>query len=239
MSRFRPLIAVIAIFAFSTYANADIRLVHASPDAPNVDVIVNDNFASPAFTNLPFTGVTDYASLPSATYNFKVVPTGANTPVVINIDLPIDETKDYTAAATGVLASITPVLYEDDNTIYPNLASVRFIHLSPNAPEVDIQLAGGGGVLFDDIAFQESGGYIQVPGGTYDLEVVLSASGTKVLDLPGIAVSNGTVYTAYAMGLAGGEPALGAVISVDAVPEPGALSLIALAGLPLLLRRLW
>ncbi|MBN1246997.1 MAG: hypothetical protein JXC32_05025, partial [Anaerolineae bacterium] len=40
---------------------------------------------------------------------------------------------------------------------------------------------------------------------------------TVALSLPGITLEEGTVYTVYAMGFAGGsEPALTAVISVDA-----------------------
>jgi LPXTG-motif cell wall-anchored protein len=46
------------------------------------------------------------------------------------------------------------------------------------------------------------------------------------LSVPGVALNEGTVYTVYAMGLAGGEPALQAVPSVDAsypatMPETG------------------
>ena len=48
------------------------------------------------------------------------------------------------------------------------------------------------------------------------------------LSVPGVALADGTVYTVFAMGLAGGEPALTAVPSVDAsypvattLPETG------------------
>jgi hypothetical protein len=39
------------------------------------------------------------------------------------------------------------------------------------------------------------------------------------LDLPNIKLDAGTVYTAYAMGLAAGEPRLTAVLSEDAKPS--------------------
>ena len=109
--------AVFVILTTVGVARGEVRAVHASPDAPNVDVIVNDDFDSPAFMDLPFTGVTDYAFLPSATYNFKIVPTGATEPIVINADLPIDETKDFTIAATDVLSNITAIPFEDDNML--------------------------------------------------------------------------------------------------------------------------
>ena len=155
------------------------------------------------------------------------------------MDLPIDATKDYTAAATDVLASITPVLYEDDNTLVSDMARIRFIHLSPNAPMVDVQVAGGP-VLFNDVSFQESGGYVAVPGGTYDLEVVLSVGGGLALEINDITVDDNKVYTAYAMGLVGEtdpNTTLQAVFSVDAVPEPTGFALLLTCVLCLLPRR--
>ena len=38
------------------------------------------------------------------TYNVKVVPTGATTPVVIEANLTLEAGKDYTVAAVNVLA---------------------------------------------------------------------------------------------------------------------------------------
>ncbi|MBN1247788.1 MAG: LPXTG cell wall anchor domain-containing protein, partial [Anaerolineae bacterium] len=60
---------------------------------------------------------------------------------------------------------------------------------------------------------------------------------TVALSLPGITLEEGTVYTVYAMGFAGGgEPALTAVISVDAqrsamLPATGANNTAIFAGL--------
>ncbi len=219
-------------------AQADVRVVHASPDAPNVDVIVNDNFATPAFSNAPFRGVTPYATLPSGTYNFKVVPSGTTAPVVIDATLPLDAALDYTIAATGVLASIAPAVYQDDNTLSSTQARLRFIHLSPNAPAVSINVAGGGPSLFSDVEFRENGGYVSVAPGTYDLDVRLFNGGGLVLSVPGVALAANTVYTVYATGLVGSTSTpLSAVLSVDAIPEPGTLTLLGLGAMLALRRR--
>jgi hypothetical protein len=47
------------------------------------------------------------------------------------------------------------------------------------------------------------------------LEVRLAGTNDVVLPLPVITLEDGKVYTAFAVGLAGGEPALTAVIFVD------------------------
>ena len=50
-----------------------VRAVHASPDAPAVDIWVN---GAPAFTNAPFTGITPYAMLSEGLNNFQIVTFG-------------------------------------------------------------------------------------------------------------------------------------------------------------------
>ncbi len=212
------LLTVVEADGFLTLSTpARVRVVHASPDAPAVDILVND---AVALSNVPFTAVSDYLSVPAGTYNIKVVPAGATTPVVIEADLTLAGGTDYTVAAVGELANIEPLVLVDNNA-KPAMgnAHVRFVHASPDAPAVDIAVADGGPVLFGDVAFKEAQGPIPVPAGTYDLEVRLAGTSTVVLPLPGVAVADQTVYTVFAMGLAGGEPALQAVPAVDAMPD--------------------
>jgi hypothetical protein len=209
------------VLGFATSALADghqarVRVVHASPDAPAVDVWVNEGIA---FSNAPFKGITDYAALDTGTYNVKVVPTGATEPVVIEADLAL-EAKDYTVVAVGLLENIEPLVLVDNNSApAAGKAHVRFVHASPDAPAVDIAVKDGP-VLFANVAFKEIGDYLPVDAGTYDLEVRLAGTDTVALDVPGLALADGTVYTVFAMGLAGGDPTLTAVPSADAMPGP-------------------
>lgn len=228
----RFLMTAATLATASAVQAANVRAVHASPDAPNVDILVNDGLA---FGNVPFPVVSDYASLPGGTYNVKVQAIGGG-PVVIDADLTLDDGVDYTVAATDLLANITPVVFVDDNTISPGQARVRFLHLSPDAPAVDIALAGGGPNLFTDVAFQSSGGYITVAPGTYDLDVNVAMGGPTALSVPGLTLEADTVYTVYAVGLVG-DGSLAAIASIDAIPEPGSVALLALGALTLLRRR--
>jgi len=191
-----------------------VRVVHASPDAPAVDVWVEGSIA---FSNAPFKGITDYASLAPGTFNVKVVPTGATEPVVIDADLTLAANTDYTVVAVGKLADIEPLVLVDNNSApAAGKAHVRFVHASPDAPAVDIAVAGGP-VLFANVPFKGVGDYLPVDAGTYNLEARLAGTSTVALSVPGVKLEEGTVYTIFAMGLAGGEPALQAMPSVDAV----------------------
>jgi LPXTG-motif cell wall-anchored protein len=222
---------VLALVLTTTAFAADmarVRVVHASPDAPAVDVWVNGNVA---FSNAPFQGITDYAALDAGSYNVQVVPAGATEPVVIDATLDLTAGTDYTVVAVGQLADIEPLVLVDNNAA-PAMgkAHVRFVHASPDAPAVDIAVADGGPVLFSNVPFKGVGDYLPVDAGSYDLEVRLAGTDTVVLSVPGVALNDSTVYTIFAMGLAGGEPALTAVPSVDAVapmqlPETGGESL--------------
>ena len=192
---------------------ARVRVVHASPDAPAVDVWVADK---PAFTNAPFKGITAYAGLDAGSYGVKVVPTGKTEPAVIDAKLDLAADKDYTVVAVGKLADIAPWVLTDNNAApAAGKAHVRFAHASPDAPAVDVAVTGGP-VLFKNVAFKQTGDYLPVDAGSYDLEVRLAGTETVALKVPGLKLEAGTVYTVFAMGLAGGEPALMAVPSVDA-----------------------
>jgi LPXTG-motif cell wall-anchored protein len=242
------LATVTSVFAQSSQAR--VRVVHASPDAPAVDVLVNDGRA---FAGAAFKGITDYAALDAGTYGVKVVPAGATTPVVIDANLDLAAGTDYTVVALGQLANIEPLVLTDDNSA-PAMgkAHVRFVHASPDAPAVDIAVKGGP-TLFSNVAFKGTGDYLPVDAGTYDLEVRAAGTENVALAVPGVELEAGTVYTIFAMGLAGGTPALTAVPSVDAtttmpstLPNAGESNLtlyaafaaaIALLGTGLALRR--
>ncbi len=211
------LVMVMATSAFAAEGKARVRVVHASPDAPAVDVWVN---GAPAFKNAPFKGITQYAALDGGNYDVQVVPAGATTPVVIKGTLGFGAGKDYTVIALGKLADIAPLVLEDNNALpEAGKAHVRFIHASPDAPAVDIAVKNGP-VLFKNIAFKGVGEYLPVAAGTYDLEVRLAGTNNVALSVPGVKLDNQTVYTVFAMGLAGGQPSLTAVLSVDASPMP-------------------
>lgn len=194
---------------------ADVRVAHMSPDAPAVDVLVN---GSAAFTNLAFGETTDYATLPEGKYQIEVVAAGTTGPAVIEATIPLPEKGDFTIAAINLLEDIAPAIFEDENLRVPGSTRVRFVHASPGTPAVDIAIADNGPVLFGNVAYSESGGYITVPAGTYDLEARVAGTNIVALSLPGVALTGGTGVTIWANGLLKGSPALGVSVALDVAP---------------------
>jgi hypothetical protein len=199
---------------------ARVRVVHASPDAPPVDILVNDSIV--AFADVEFGEVTDYAELPANVYNVKVPPAGGTADdAVIEADLNLFFNTDYTVVALDFLDSITPIVLIDDNSSVPFQSSkIRFVHASPDAPAVDIKIIDGP-FLFQNIAFTEYGDYVTIPAGIYSLEVRVAGTDTVALELPAVFFKRGSTYTVFATGLVGGQPSLGVVLSED-VSSPAA-----------------
>jgi hypothetical protein len=232
---------ILAGVASVASANPRVRVFHLSPDTPAVQVRVNDGLP-PAIPSLSYRSITNYVPLPSAgNYNFKVAAVVAPDANAIDVTVPLAANTDYSVAAIGLLGgspNLAPLLLQDDNTVNPSAARVRFVHASANAPAVDVFAVGLAQPLFANVTFGNSGGYINVPGGTYDLEVRIAGGGATVLSLPGVAFSNGTVATAWAVGLVGSSTTpLGAELTVDVIPAPGAAGLLALGGIVACRRR--
>lgn len=195
-------------------SEARLRVVHASPDAPPVDVCANGTVA---FANAAFADATAYAAVPAGTYDVRVVAAGAGcgSAGVINAQLPLAGGTDTTVVAVNTLSNIEPLVLTDDNSApTAGKAKVRFVHASPDAPTVDITLPDGT-TLFNDVSFKKDAGYIEVAGGTYTLQVRDQTGTTVVLSVGPVSFAGGQIYTVFAVGLAGGTPPLSALVTVD------------------------
>lgn len=211
------LIASMAIFTSceeeKTYA--DVMVIHASPDAPGVDLLVDDVKQNTA--PLTYPNNTGYLNLESGTVNIKVNAAGTSTSV-INANLDLEEGKNYSVFAVGALASITALALEDDlTTPASGKAHVRFVHLSPTAPAVDICVASSGAKVFSNVAFKGYTAFTPLNAGDYFLDVRVAGTSTVALVLPKITLQAGKIYTVFAKGfLAGtGAQAIGAEIIVN------------------------
>jgi hypothetical protein len=193
-----------------TTSTAHVMAIHASPDAPAVDLLVDGTVAG---SGLAFPNNTPYLSVAAGTRNVKVNVAGTSTSV-INADVPVTAGANYSVFATGPVASLGALVIADDlTTPAAGMAHVRFVHLSPDAPAVDVAVTGGP-VIFANKAFKEYSAFTPVAAGTYNLEVRPAGSATVVLSLPGITLQAGKIYTVFAKGfLSGtGAQALGAQI---------------------------
>ena len=132
--------------------SAQVLVAHASPDAPAVDLLVDNTIVG---TNLAFPNSTGYLTVGAGTRNIKVRVAGTTT-TVIDANLPITANTNYTVFAADSVSKLTTIVLTDDlSSPAAGKAHVRFVHLSPNAPAVDVALQGGA-VVFANTAFKGS-----------------------------------------------------------------------------------
>jgi len=213
---FRHVLATIALAAIAALLLADatasaqsptgrVRVMHASPDTPAVDIFVD---GAKAVTALAFPEDTGYVALPAGTHNVKVFVSpsdGTGTPA-LEADLNVAAGKDYTVLAVGLVGdgSLALLPLEDNNaTPAAGKAYVRLIHASPDAPAVDVAVAGTSTLVFSNVAFKGVGAYTPVDAATYNLDVRAAGTATVAKSVTGLALKARAVYTVVAVGLLG------------------------------------
>ena len=196
----------------STPSTSKAIIVHASPNAPDVDLLVDNNKQNSAA--VPYLTNTGYLTLNAGSRNIKVNAAGSSTSV-INANLNFDANANYTIFAIDSVSKISAIQLRDTLTAPATGKShVRFVHLSPNAPAVDIAVRGGS-VVFGNRTFKQFSAFTPLDAGDYNLDVRVAGTTTVALALPAITLQAGKIYTVYARGFLGvssGTQALGASI---------------------------
>jgi Domain of unknown function (DUF4397) len=178
---------------------AQVRVAHLAPDAPNVDVYVNGD---PVLTDVAYTTVSGYLSLPAGTQQVTVYATGDTTSPVIEAPVKLAAGGAYTVAAVGLVAddSLTAQVYEDDlRNPASGSAKVRVVHASPDAGPVDV-VPRGGEALVSGLRFPDASPYAEVPAGAYTLDVNAAGTNKTALTVPDATLASGGVYSAFAVG---------------------------------------
>ena len=198
---------------------AAIRCGHLSPDTPDVDVYLGKPpDLNPTIGDLSYPtfgpGPSDaYLEVPPGSYSVAVAPAGTTEPAIDVEAVELDAGFRYTALAIGELGAATendepadtglqPLVIVDaestENATPPaDQAEVSFVHASPDAPDVDIEVDGE--PLLEGVGFGDASDYFAVDPGDYEISVV--AGGEAVLSETR-SLQAGTSITAYVTGFA-------------------------------------
>ncbi len=202
---------------------ASLRVFHTSPDAPAVDVVVNDAFAAPLVPGLSFPNFAGYVNVPADTYNVKVTAAGNPGVIVIDADLTLEASQAYDVLAVDTLAAIEPLVLNDDPRPVSTYAKVRIVHSSPTAQDVDIYVTAPGTDIntvdptLAVVPFKASTGYIPLPEGSYDVTVVPAGTKTAAIGPATFDFFNGDVLTVVARDAVGGGAPLNVIVAGDQI----------------------
>ncbi|MHC4937807.1 MAG: DUF4397 domain-containing protein [Planctomycetota bacterium] len=194
-----------------------VRIVHASPEADAVKIDVNDDGASEIqllerFGETGATGVRLPADA-ALQIGVRLASNDARVTAFTTPELPLD--SQIFVIATGLLSrsaseqegfSLLAVGPEGTIGFVKQNPVIYALHASPDAPPV--KAMSGGAELTGPLAFGEMSRPIQVPPGSYPLELVLASNGASVRLDQTPTLAAGEAWLATARGFAADDPGL-------------------------------
>ncbi|WP_054636325.1 DUF4397 domain-containing protein [Thalassobacillus sp. C254] len=185
-----------------------VRFLHASPGTPAIDVYVN---GEQVFDNVSYQILSRYLTFPEGEHEIEIYEAGQTETPVLSGTVSLEEDEHYTFAVGGTLDNLDFYEVTEAQEAPADAAMVRFWHLSPDAPAVDITDEEGE-VIFSDVSFGEVTEYAELSPGSYTLEVRSAGTAVPVMTLRNLQFSGGQAYSVTAMGLAEGTPRLETLI---------------------------
>jgi len=179
-----------------------VRIVHASPDAPAVDVLVD---GQPVAQNIAFGSATEYVPLAPGDHQVQVVPTGGGDPV-IDQTVTLEGGMTYILAAVGTADNLQLQANQvNTDAMGVGQARLRVHHAVPDAPAVDVGIAGTDQPLAGGIGFGTAADYQEIAPGTYDLDVRATDTQEVLATAPAVRLEPGQAYDIFALGQPGGR----------------------------------
>jgi ribosomal protein S8E len=179
-----------------------VRVTHASPDAPNVDIYVN-NEQNPIVANLAFGTASAILPIAPGTYTIRVRPAGDKQTTVFQAVVGVRPNEMLELVAQGIVGARGAQAF--DIGVYRvslaetgDQARVYVIHASPDAPAVDVR--SGDTVLLRRLAFGQANtrSPLEVPAGSVPIQVVATGTTTAVIDAT-LDLAANRIYTIMAI----------------------------------------
>ncbi|WP_193755542.1 DUF4397 domain-containing protein [Psychromonas sp. psych-6C06] len=206
---------------------SQIRVFHASPDAPKVDVWLD---GEKALSGVDYQQTSGQISVTSGTHTVQIeaiLPNGETVTVLDETTLDLMSGTEYNVIATGKAAllgednamAFGPLIVARDD-IAPSGARVQAVHSAPDAPTVDVFITAPGADLSDvtpfadDLAYKASSDAVEVPAGDYQIRITSDTDSSVVYyDSGSINVPAGSDWVALATNnTAGGDAPVSLVV---------------------------
>jgi Domain of unknown function (DUF4397) len=159
---------------------ASLRVVQASPDLGQVNVLVNGTTVS---SDIGYAGNTGYLSVNAGSPSLEVEPVNTST-AVVNETLNLGSTTESTVIVANYAANVEGLVLTDNNTDPPSGdIQLRVVNASPGIGSADVYFVPSGSSLatiapiITSLGFESASAYETLTAGTY--QVFLTAPGTK------------------------------------------------------------
>ncbi len=188
-----------------------LRVMHALPDAPAVDVWLDNQAWA---RNLGYTGFTGHMVVPAGSHRIAIVPTGQSIEqALVNSTMDVADDQAYTIFAIGRQADMRAIVLTDAATAPSPLqtdAGMRVVHTVPGAPAIDVLRANEQGVfdvpaLVANVEFGTGSGYQNVEAGAATLRIEAAGTDNVLATLPNANFAQDGVYTLVVAAGQGGQ----------------------------------
>lgn len=175
---------------------AYVSIYHASPDAPGVDVYVDER----AVNRLEFTDYTGYLNFYTGNRRFKINPFNA-TNALVDTTLKFEDGAFYSMFIVNNLSNIETLAVRDTaDTPESGKAKIRFINLSPDASALDVLVKDTDDPLFVEQGFKDPSAFVEIEAAKTSLVLKANGGNEELVKVSDVDFRSGRFYTIIARG---------------------------------------
>lgn len=186
--------------------NIKVRAIHAAPGVGQVDVLSlgADGTTTPVVSDVDFGDASAALELPAGAYTLGVdLDDDANPELYFELpSLPGGSTANVfvTQDAQGAVFALAQLGDGSIARVDPSTSRIRVVHLSRNAPSVDVY--ANGDRVVTNLAYAATTSALEVASGAWNLAVTATGAplSSAVLTVPGVRLLPGKSYTVMAYG---------------------------------------
>jgi Domain of unknown function (DUF4397) len=197
--------------------SSHLRFVQAVPNAPAVDVLVDE---TPVMAGLGYRAVSGFTRVEAGIRRIQVRASGTST-MLLDFPLGIEFPRAYTVVSTGMLGGVESLIAPDTASI-PNVGEMklRIIHAAPSTGLVDVYVTDpnasltGATPVFEDVPFRGNTEYLALPAGSIRVRITTAGTTTTLVDMTQL-FNERVMRTVVAADAPGGGLPLNGLLLVD------------------------
>lgn len=174
----------------SADGQAFVRVLHASADAPAVDILIN---GQAALSNVSFQEGSGYIGLPEGSTEVGIRVSGTET-IAFSAELDLMAEGYYSVIAINDVANLDLKVIDDTASFTDGDADVRVVHAATAAPDVDIFVTAPDAELsaptLNAVPFEADAVLEGVAAGDYQVQIAIDETDDLVYDSGSLAVSS-------------------------------------------------
>ncbi len=175
---------------------AYVSLYHASPNAPELDVFVDDRQVN----RLEFTDYTGYLNFYTGNRHFEISPLNASN-ALIDTTVTFTNGAFYSIFIVNNLSNVeTLTVLDSASAPSSGKAKIRFINLSPDAGAFDVTVDESSSPLFAGQAFKTSSNFVELDAAESSFVLKASGGSDELVSVSDAELQAGKFYTIIARG---------------------------------------